>query len=207
MFTSLCPQHGLLFHGALRPKKPQGLLGAGEWRWGNREIICCDLSLHCHRQIIYLSLNCHHQIIYLLLHCHHQIIYLSLHCNHQNDSCIKMGSDESHISVSLIARDKVTRQCPQTTTFLKRRESRSGIKLGPFTRNSNCIHCLYHMASYKNMQNDVTVRKVNRMFQSDKFISACVFFQFCCRRCLVLYMLLLLLILYLSMSFYDSILL
>ena len=25
---------------------------------------------------------------------------------------IKMGSDESHFNVSLIARDKVTRQCP-----------------------------------------------------------------------------------------------
>ena len=24
-----------------------------------------------------------------------EIIYLSLHCHHQNDSCIKMGSDES----------------------------------------------------------------------------------------------------------------
>ena len=32
-------------------------------------------------------------------------------------SCIKMGSDESHFNVSLIVRDKVTRQCPQTTTF------------------------------------------------------------------------------------------
>ena len=31
-------------------------------------------------------------------------------------TCIKMGSDESHFSVSLIVRDKVTRQCPQTTT-------------------------------------------------------------------------------------------
>ena len=28
-----------------------------------------------------------------------------------------MGSDESHFNVSLIIRDKVTRQCPQTTTF------------------------------------------------------------------------------------------
>ena len=28
------------------------------------------------------------------------IIYLSLHCHHQNDSCIKMGSDESHFNVS-----------------------------------------------------------------------------------------------------------
>ena len=30
-----------------------------------------------------------------------EIIYLSLHCHHQNDSCIKMGSDESHFNVSL----------------------------------------------------------------------------------------------------------
>ena len=47
------------------------------------------------------------------------IIYLLLHSHHQNDSCIKVASDESHFNVSLIGRDKVTRQCPQTTTFLK----------------------------------------------------------------------------------------
>ena len=29
-----------------------------------------------------------------------EIIYLSLHCHHRNDSCIKMGSDESHFNVS-----------------------------------------------------------------------------------------------------------
>ena len=46
-----------------------------------------------------------------------EIINLSLHCHHQNDSCIKMGSDESNFNVSLIVRDKVTRQCPETTTF------------------------------------------------------------------------------------------
>ena len=45
-----------------------------------------------------------------------EIIYLSLHCHHQND-CVKVGSDESHFNVSLIVRDKITRQCPQTTTF------------------------------------------------------------------------------------------
>ena len=28
-------------------------------------------------------------------------IYLSLHYHHQNDSCIKMGSDESHLNVSV----------------------------------------------------------------------------------------------------------
>ena len=38
---------------------------------------------------------------------------LWLHCYHQNDSCIKMGSDKSHVHLSLIVKDKVTRQCPQ----------------------------------------------------------------------------------------------
>ena len=43
-----------------------------------------------------------------------------------DDSCIKMGSDESHFNVSLTVRDEVTRQCPQTTTFEK--ESPSGFE-------------------------------------------------------------------------------
>ena len=30
-----------------------------------------------------------------------EIIYLPLHCHQQNDSCIKMGKDESHFNVSL----------------------------------------------------------------------------------------------------------
>ena len=51
-----------------------------------------------------------------------EIIYLSLHCHHQNDFCIKVGSNESHFNVSLIVRDKVTRQCPQTTTFEEKGE-------------------------------------------------------------------------------------
>ena len=32
----------------------------------------------------------------------------TLHCHHQNDSCIKMDSDESHFNVSLIVKDKLT---------------------------------------------------------------------------------------------------
>ena len=56
--------------------------------------------------------------------------YLSLHYLHQND-CIKMGSDESHFNVSLIVKDKVTRQCPQTTTFLKRRRAKAVSNRGP----------------------------------------------------------------------------
>ena len=33
-----------------------------------------------------------------------------------------MGSDENHFNVSLIAKDKVTKQCPQTTTFKEKGE-------------------------------------------------------------------------------------
>ena len=51
-----------------------------------------------------------------------EIIYLSVHCHHQNDFCIKVGSNESHFNVSLIVKDKVTRQCPQTTTFEEKGE-------------------------------------------------------------------------------------
>ena len=51
-----------------------------------------------------------------------EIIYLSLHCHPHNDFCIKVGSNESHFNVSLIVRGKVTRQCPQTTTFEEKGE-------------------------------------------------------------------------------------
>ena len=52
-----------------------------------------------------------------------KIIYLSLHCHTRMTSAlIKVGSDESHFNVSLIVRDKVTRQCPQTTTFEEKGE-------------------------------------------------------------------------------------
>ena len=49
-------------------------------------------------------------------------IYLSLHCHDYTDSCIKMGSDESHFNVSLTVTDKVARQCPQITTFEEKGE-------------------------------------------------------------------------------------
>ena len=51
-------------------------MGKGVWRWRKREII-------------YLSWR------------KREIIYLSLHCHHQNDSCIEMGSNESHFNVSV----------------------------------------------------------------------------------------------------------
>ena len=58
-----------------------------------------------------------------------EIIHLLLHCHHQNDSCTKMGSDESRFNVSYLwgtkSQDSVHR--PQ---FLKRKESRSGFEPG-----------------------------------------------------------------------------
>ena len=51
--------------------------------------------------------------------------YLTLHCHHQNDSCIKVGGDESYFNVSLIMMDKVTISVhrPQLLVI---KESRSG---------------------------------------------------------------------------------
>ena len=46
-------------------------------------------------------------------------VHLTLHCHHQNDSYNKMGSDDSHFNVN--CEEKVTRQCPQTTTFEERK--------------------------------------------------------------------------------------
>ena len=51
-----------------------------------------------------------------------ELIYLSQHCHHQNDSCITMGRNENHFNVSLTAKDKVTRQRPQITTFEEKGE-------------------------------------------------------------------------------------
>ena len=49
-------------------------------------------------------------------------IPIPLHCHHQNDFCIQMGSDESHFNFSLTVEDIVSRQCPQTTTFVEKGE-------------------------------------------------------------------------------------
>ena len=57
-------------------------------------------------------------------------IPIATHCHHQNDSCIKRGSDESHFNVSVGSdgQSHKTVSTLETTTFLKRKESRSGIE-------------------------------------------------------------------------------
>ena len=47
---------------------------------------------------------------------------MSLHLQRQSDSSIEMGSGESHFNVSLLVRDRGTRQCPQTITFEEKGE-------------------------------------------------------------------------------------
>ena len=55
-------------------------------------------------------------------------MYLSLHCHHQNDSCIKMGRDESHFNVSSIVptnHNLLVFLLLLLLFFFKRKESRS----------------------------------------------------------------------------------
>ena len=54
-----------------------------------------------------------------------EIVYLSLQC-HPPEWLLhgQRAGDERHFIVSLIVRDTVTRWCPQTTTIMKRTESR-----------------------------------------------------------------------------------
>ena len=49
-------------------------------------------------------------------------LYLSLLCHHQNNSCSKMGSDESHFNVSLTVKDK-SQNSVHRPQLLKRKES------------------------------------------------------------------------------------
>ena len=76
-------------------------------------------------------------------------MYLSLLCHHQNGSCIKMGSDESHFNASLIVKDKVTGQCPQTTTFEEKGEPkriRTEVPLLTARPNRLTVSCLFDIS-------------------------------------------------------------
>ena len=54
-----------------------------------------------------------------------EIIYLSLlHCHHQNDSCIKMDSDESHVNISEGNRQFIKKRASRLHTFISKRNIR-----------------------------------------------------------------------------------
>ena len=59
-----------------------------------------------------------------------------------------MGSDESHFNVSLIVRDKVTRQFPQTTTFEGRGEpKRYRTEVPALLTSPETLHTLHAVVS------------------------------------------------------------
>ena len=68
------------FNKSLRPRKPEGSLG--------RTAQDVHLDSHTAPELGIWRWG-------------KEIIYLSLHCHQQNDSCIKMGSDDSHFNVSV----------------------------------------------------------------------------------------------------------
>ena len=64
-----------------------------------------------------------------------EITYLSLHFHHQNDSCIKMGSDESHLNVS-VGSDGQSHKTVSTNHNIfegKREQKRCRTEVLPFT--------------------------------------------------------------------------
>ena len=52
------------------------------------------------------------------------------HCHHQNDSCIKIGSDENHFNVSLIVRDS-HKSVHKPQPFWKKRRPKADLNQGP----------------------------------------------------------------------------
>ena len=67
-----------------------------------------------------------------------EIIYLLLHCQHQNDSWIKVGSDESYFNVSLIVRNS-HRTVSTTTTFSRERTAEAESSRGPADDQPNAL--------------------------------------------------------------------
>ena len=67
------------------------------------------------------------------------IVYLSLHCHHQNDTCIKVGSDQSRFNVSLIVWVKVTRQVSTDHNFSRERRAEADSNHGPSPYQPNAL--------------------------------------------------------------------
>ena len=57
-----------------------------------------------------------------------EIIYLSLHCHHQNDSCVKVGSDESHFNLSYYCEGQSHKTASTDHNFGRERRAEAGSK-------------------------------------------------------------------------------
>ena len=58
-------------------------------------------------------------------------IYLSLHCHHQNDSCIKVGSDECHFNVSVGSDGQSQDSVHKPQPFWRERRAEAASNRGP----------------------------------------------------------------------------
>ena len=67
-------------------------------------------------------------------------LYLTLYCQHENDSCIKMGSSDSHFTVSLIVKGRVTNIVSINHTFLRERRVEVESNSGPSAYQPNTFH-------------------------------------------------------------------
>ena len=68
-----------------------------------------------------------------------EIIYLSLHCHHQNDTCIKMGSDGSHFSVSVGSDGQSHRTGSTDHNFRRERRAETVSNRGPSAYQPNAL--------------------------------------------------------------------
>ena len=59
------------------------------------------------------------------------IIYITLHCHHQNDSRIKMGSDESRFQCFVSCEGQSHKDSVHKLQLLKKKESRTGFEPWP----------------------------------------------------------------------------
>ena len=68
-----------------------------------------------------------------------EIIYLLLHCHHQNDSCIKMGSDESHFNISVGTDGESHKTVHKPQPFWRERRAKAVSNLGPSAYQPNAL--------------------------------------------------------------------
>ena len=68
--------------------------------------------------------------------------------------------------------DKVTRRCPQTTTFLKRKESRSGIERGPSAYQPNALPLGQTGYAHQERKNRLYIWSVTRPVAFSKVVAA-----------------------------------
>ena len=68
-----------------------------------------------------------------------EYIYISLHCHHQNDSCIKMDSDESHFNISYYCEGQSHKTVSTDHNFWREKRAEADSNLGPSAYQPNAL--------------------------------------------------------------------